>query len=138
MIFYFPNRIALAQCDFLFIKNGLGLKSDRTFPGSSVPDEIFDMAGHDLRVVVHDHVTTFDPGRNLSVRDEEFVEESTVADDEVAALQQRQRRLLRVDDQRRPRPRRRQEVSRASEVVDVAVPRQHGDHQRKCNRTTLK
>ena len=96
------------------------------------------MAGHDLRVVVHDHVATFDPGRNLSVRDEEFVEESTVADDEVAALQQRQRRLLRVDDQRRPRPRRRQEVSRAPKVVDVTVARQHGDHQRKRNRATLK
>ena len=72
------------------------------------------------------------------MRDEEFVEDSTVADDEVAALQQRQRRLLRVDDQRRPRPRRRQEVSRAPKVVDVAVARQYGDHQRKRHRATLK
>ena len=96
------------------------------------------MTGHSLGVVVHDHVTTPDPGRNLSVRDQLFVEEPTVADDEVSALQHRKRRLLRVDDERRPTPPRRQEPTRPTEVVDVTIARKDWHHQRKRHGATLK
>ena len=64
-------------------------------------DEFFDVVGHSLWVVVHDDVTSFDPCRNLSMRHQEFVKETSIADDKVSSLQHRQRRLLRVEDQRR-------------------------------------
>ncbi len=43
-----------------------------------------DVIGDSLGVVVHDDVATFDPHRNLSLRYQEFVELSPVANDEVA------------------------------------------------------
>lgn len=96
------------------------------------------MTRHSLWVVIHDHVTPSDPGRNLSMRDQEFVEEATIADDEVAALQDRKRRLLRVDHERRPTPLRRQEPTRPPEIVDVPIARKDWHHQRKCDGPTLK
>ena len=45
-----------------------------------------DVMSDNFRIVVHDDVSSFDRSRKLSVTNQDFVKNSTISDDEIAAL----------------------------------------------------
>ncbi len=100
-------------------------------------NKLFDAMPDSFRIVVHDDVPAFDRRWKLSVRNQNFVKKSAISDDEIAALQRRNRRLFGVKDESRLLPTGRQKLSSHSKVGDVTVTRKDGDHQRKGDGSTL-
>ena len=89
----------------------------------SVINEMFDVVSNIFRIVIHDHVTTSYSFDNFSFRNQNLEKRSTIPDDEISALQQRNDGVLRVDDQRRFSPFCRQKITRLSKVIDISVCR---------------